>query len=357
MRLNSDASMDRFRPVAMLKSDHFSSVTRGFWRTDRGEVEAVLRNFYDVPWWTRPIARFFARNEIRALERLTEADVGPVLLARGKGFLVRSWVEALPMHLAQPKGDVAFFKDAKKILRTMRHAGVAHNDLAKQQNWLRDSNGHPRVTDFQLAAVSKRQGRAFRIAAREDLRHLLKHKRNYCPDALTASERKMLAQKSLPSRIWMATGKRVYNFVTRNIMGYMDREGAGIDTIVDAPRIAKRLAEHSHIKDAEVVPYPTPRGARLYAFVESTAALNEEDLRDHLSAASLPMPTLVQIVERLPRANDGHVREDVLRLIAQNQVDMIDKLALDSENQKAAMKIIDGRLNRTDRRLREPSAA
>ena len=167
----------------------------------------------------------------------------------------------------------------------------------------------------------------------------------------------MLAEKSLPSRIWMATGKRLYNFVTRNIMGYMDREGSGIDTVVDAPRIAMRLAEHALIKDAAVVPYPTPRGARLYAFVETASPLNDEDFRDHLNAASLPMPTLVQVVDRLPRAKEGRVRDDVLRLIAQNQVDIIDKLALDNENQKITMKIVEGRLNHTDRRLREPSAA
>jgi hypothetical protein len=356
MKQDVDASLDRFRTVAILKSDHFSSVTRGFWRTQMGEVEAVLRKFDDVPWWTRPIARFFAKNEIRALERLGNSAVGPVLLARGDGFLVRSWIEALPMHLAAPKGDVEFFKRAKKVLCTIRRAGIAHNDLAKQQNWLRDSEGNPRVTDFQLAAVSKKRGRAFRIAAREDLRHLLKHKRNYCPEALTPSEKRMLAEKSVPSWIWMATGKRVYNFVTRNIMGYMDREGSGIDTVIDAPRIAVQLAEHAKIKDAAVVPYPTPRGARLYAFVESAAPLKIEEFRDYLYGAELPMPTLIQIVERLPRKN-GRVREDILRLIAQNQVDLVDKLALDDETKRIAAQIIDQRLNRTDRRLHGPSAA
>ena len=35
--------LSRFRPAAVLKSDHFSTVERGFWRADKGEVEAVLR--------------------------------------------------------------------------------------------------------------------------------------------------------------------------------------------------------------------------------------------------------------------------------------------------------------------------
>jgi hypothetical protein len=45
--------LSRFRPAAVLKSDHFSTVERGFWRTDKGEVEAVRRRFDEVPWWLR----------------------------------------------------------------------------------------------------------------------------------------------------------------------------------------------------------------------------------------------------------------------------------------------------------------
>ena len=41
------------------------------------------------------------------------------------------------------------------------------------------------LTDFQLAACFKTRSRLFRIAAYEDLRHLLKHKRSYAASALT----------------------------------------------------------------------------------------------------------------------------------------------------------------------------
>jgi hypothetical protein len=352
MKTSSNAALDRFRPITILKSDHFSSVTRGFWRTDTGETEAVLRRFDNVAWWTRPIARFFARNEIRALERLGDSGVGPVLLARGEGFLVRSWVEALPLHLAAPKGDDEFFRNAKRLLRTMRHAGVVHNDLAKQQNWLRDMEGKPRVTDFQLAAVSKKRGRIFRVAAREDLRHLLKHKRMYCPQSLTATEKRMLSEKSLPARIWMATGKRVYNFVTRKLLGYMDREGSGIDAVVAGPKIAQRILEHPLVKAAAVLPYPSPRGALLYAFIESASFPSEGDLRNHLRAVSLPMPSLVQFVKQLPRRSDGAVREDILRIIAQNHIELLDHISLDEETRRLTAELVEGRLNRTDRPLR-----
>ena len=43
---------------------------------------------------------------------------------------------------------------------------------------------------------------------------------------------------------------------------------------------------------------------------------------------------------------------DVLRLIAQNQVDLIGGMNLDAGARKAANELIAGRLNRTDRRMR-----
>lgn len=347
----NDTSAGRFRLVAVLKSDHFSTIERGFWITDAGEVEAVVRRLDQVPWWTRPIARWFANREARALERIAGIGIGPQLIARGDDFLVRSWIPGLPLQLARPEGDAGYFRAAKRQLHAMHRAGVAHNDLAKEQNWLRDREGLPRLTDFQLASVQARRGRLFRIAAREDLRHLLKHKRKYCPAALTASERRLLAERSAPARIWMATGKRLYNFVTRRIMGYVDREGGG-DAVTAAPQVAMRIAALPGVSAAAVVPYPTPRGARLYAFVEAAAALSAEEVRARLRGDGLPVPGLIQMVRRLPRDPEGRVREDLLRLIAQNQVDLVDLLVLDAQSRSMTAELVDNRLNRADRRLR-----
>ena len=62
--------------------------------------------------------------------------------------------------------------------------------------------------------------------AREDLRHLLKHKRTYCPQDLTAGNRRMLATPSWPARVWSRTGKPLYLLITRRLLGWADREGA-----------------------------------------------------------------------------------------------------------------------------------
>jgi RIO-like serine/threonine protein kinase len=109
----------------------------------------------------------------------------------------------------------------------MHRRGVAHNDLAKEPNFLVTADGGPAIVDFQLAMVTKNRGRLFRMLAREDIRHLLKHKRTYCAEALTARERRILENPSWPARLWAATGKPVYLFITRRVMGWQDREGAG----------------------------------------------------------------------------------------------------------------------------------
>jgi len=112
-------------------------------------------------------------------------------------------------------------------VRKLHGAGVLHNDLAKEPNWLVLPDGRPGLIDFQLAWVRHRRGRMFRLLGREDLRHALKHKRQYCAPSLSARERAILARPAWTSRLWMATGKKIYMFITRRILGWADREGAG----------------------------------------------------------------------------------------------------------------------------------
>ena len=155
--------------------------------------------------------------------------------------MVRGFIDGVALHLAKPHGDRAYFQSAKAALRKLHRAGICHNDLAKEQNWLRGSDGRAYLTDFQLAACFKRRSRLFRIAAYEDLRHLLKHKRTYAPDALTSRERKMLARKSVIARTWLLTGKKVYYAITRGLFNFTDREGGGRRLVNDAPVLITRI--------------------------------------------------------------------------------------------------------------------
>jgi hypothetical protein len=157
---------------------------------------------------------------------LRGVDGVPPLLHFDGRVLERGYLAGIPMHEAKPR-DPGYFRAAHRLLRRLRAHGVAHNDLAKEANWLVLEHGAPALLDFQLAWVSGRRGALFRLMAREDLRHLLKHKRTYCPERLTPTERRVLARRSWIARAWSASGKRVYIFIARRILHWEDNEARG----------------------------------------------------------------------------------------------------------------------------------
>jgi RIO-like serine/threonine protein kinase len=189
----------------------------------------VVRDTTPARFGARWLARYLMQREHRALTRLTCAtplEGVPRVLTYGGKTLVRSWIEGQPMQVARPS-DPAYFREAFRLVRRLHAADVIHNDLAKEPNWLVTPDGRPALVDFQLASTLTRRGRLARSLGHDDLRHLLKHKRTYLPERLTAREKRILATPSMASRIWMASGKKVYLFVTRRILRWRDREGAG----------------------------------------------------------------------------------------------------------------------------------
>ena len=205
----------------LLKKDLFGEI----WLLADGEERAILRDTGGARWWTAPVARWLMRREARALAALDGLDGVPQILECNSRSLTRSFLDGQPLFVAGTAGP-AFFRNALRLLRRMHAAGVVHNDLAKEPNILVTGEDDPAFIDFQLASFSSRRGRLFRLAAREDLRHLMKHKRTYRADELTARQHRLLEYPSLPSRIWMRTAKPVYMFVTRRVFGWADREGA-----------------------------------------------------------------------------------------------------------------------------------
>jgi hypothetical protein len=332
-----------WRSGTVLKRDVFSTIERGHFQTGSGEVEAVLRRLDEIPWWSRPLAYALFRREREALALARPLGVAPPLLSSGRRFLVRGWIDGVPLHIAKPHGDAGYFRSAKKALFALHRAGIAHNDLAKEQNWLY-ANGQAYLTDFQLAVCFRRRGLLFRLARYEDLRHLLKHKRRYAPEALTAAERRVLARKTLITRVWMATGKKVYYAITRGL-NFTDREGRGLRFIQEAPQIAAKLRTHPQVRDVAIVPYPDRRaGTGLYAFVESAA--KDGELVDFLGAQR---PEHLQVVDTLPRDAQGEVRSEILELVAMNQLDLIDPL-IKTETERAIVgRIVSERRNLRDR--------
>lgn len=335
-----------FVPETVLKRDPFSETVSGH-MAGHPDQRAAYRRLDGLPLWSRPIAQLLARREARALRAVQGIDGCPVVVRADRRGILRLWSEGTPLQLAKPS-DAAFYRDARRLLREMRRRGVTHNDIAKPQNWLMTPDGRAAVIDFQLASVHRRRGTLFRTMAREDLRHLLKQKRAYAGDLLTPAERTMLNRKALPSRIWMATAKPVYNFVTRRLMNWSDgegtedrveRDGAAIASALDRPDVT------GHVTCAFSLP---GKGVGLYTFVESKT--DEQSLRNALPEG---LPDHLHPVTELPRRADGKVDEALLALIAANRIDEVEAhLTAHPDQRVVAMPILATRRNLTDRYLR-----
>ncbi|HEV7252289.1 MAG TPA: serine/threonine protein kinase [Mesorhizobium sp.] len=333
--------MEAFVTNAVLKRDVFSETQKGHLMGDPGTT--VIRRIVSVsPIWSRPLAWWLAGREIRALKALAGVPGTPRLIETDRHGLLRTWTEGMPIHLARPR-DPEWYRDAHRVLRALRRRGITHNDLAKPQNWLEAPNGSAAVIDFQLASVHRRPGRMFQVMAYEDFRHLLKQKRAFAPHLMTPTGRRLLKRRSLPSRIWRASGKRLYNLVTRRILDWSDGEGTGDRIEREETRMRATLAGRPGGGELVLVPFPLPaKGSGIYAFVEGPPG----------PLPRLPGADLVQLVGRLPRGEDGKVRDDLLALVATNRIEEAEaRMAGDPTLRDVMAPILAGRLNLSDRRL------
>jgi hypothetical protein len=196
-------------------------------------IERDTRTAHSALRW---LARLLAAREAAALAALAQVEHVPRLLEFDGAVVRRSYLQGVPLFEAPPRSR-AYFVHALRVLRLVHRAGVAHNDLAKEANWLVAAGETCAIVDFQLATTlgtsegrpppgtSKGRSARFRRRAYEDLRHLLKHKRTYQPLALTARQRRVLARPTLPTQLWRRLAKPVYRFVTRALLGWPERAG------------------------------------------------------------------------------------------------------------------------------------
>jgi RIO-like serine/threonine protein kinase len=230
MRGAAESELGEWRQERVLKRDLFGAIELG--RLSGHDGLVTRRLVSESAWLLRPLARLFAWREVTALRRLEGIAGVPRLVAWRRGIIYRSYLEGTTVAEARPR-DPAFYAAARRLLWRVHRRGIAHNDSAKRVNWLVLADGSPGLIDFQLSLAIRRRGALARVARREDLRHLLKHKRFNCGLALTACERRLLARRSLVARLWYDLYQRPYFFVTRRLLNWADREGRGLGAEID----------------------------------------------------------------------------------------------------------------------------
>jgi RIO-like serine/threonine protein kinase len=206
--------------VETLKHDALGT-TRLVGAGDGAFVERDTRTAHVSLRW---LARLLAAREAAALALLAGEPRVPQLLDFDGRVVRRSYVPGVPLYGGATPSR-AYFTDALRVLRRLHRAGVAHNDLAKEANWLVTSAGTCAIVDFQLATRSPARTAKFRRRAYEDLRHLLKHKRTYQPQRLTARQLRVLARPTWQTRLWRSLVKPPYFFFTRVVLRWPERAG------------------------------------------------------------------------------------------------------------------------------------
>ncbi len=212
---------EEFKVITTLKEDTFGRIEL---RELDGE-RVICRDYSEAGFFAGLLAGYLARREARVLQALNAVadDRLPRLLHFGDKVCVRSYIEGVPLKQGKVSNP-QFYVNAREILDKMHAAGVVHNDLEKPENWLVISDEVAGIIDFQLAYHSKKRGRIYRWSVEEDIRHLVKQKNRYSRENMTEEEWQILKNKSGFGRFWSNRVKPVYNFVTRKIFKYSDRE-------------------------------------------------------------------------------------------------------------------------------------
>ena len=155
----------------------------------------------------------------------------------------------------------------------------------------------------------------------------------------------MLARKTWPTRIWMATGKKVYYAITRGI-NFTDREGRGHAVHPRSAGDRGTAPAHPQVRDVAIVAYPDRHaGTGLYAFVEGSirrtgaARASQRRARWNICRSSTPCRAMPQ----------GGVRNEILELVALNQLDLIGSLVKTDAERAIVARIVSDRRNLRDR--------
>lgn len=176
----------------VFKHDFFACTGR--YRCDQSPEKIVLKMNRLQPFLGIPcawIGRFLRNHEVKILKRLQDAGQFPKLVKSfGQNGIIYKYIEGKTLD-QNPDIPADFFIQLHSLLELIHQRNICYMDLNKRGNIIVGQDGKPYIIDFQISLlVPSRWFKWLRTALqKEDIYHLLKHKRKLRPDLLTEQER------------------------------------------------------------------------------------------------------------------------------------------------------------------------
>lgn len=227
-----EVSGQSLRRVATAKHDFWAAT--GFYEDALGG-RAVLKAYRTAPFAgasLRWLGRWQCRREIGFYRRLAGLPCVPALLGLvGDTAYLRAFVPGHPLSRERPVPD-GFWPRLDGAMREVHGHGVAYVDSNKPENVLVGDDGRPYLIDFQIAWGPRRGLGAnhalarwwLRQLQREDLYHVLKHKRRFSRDSMTPEELARVRRRSLLIRAHRVLN-RPYLAMRRRLFRWLRRTG------------------------------------------------------------------------------------------------------------------------------------
>jgi hypothetical protein len=210
-----------YRLVQSVKHDFMAAT--GFYEDVAGH-RVVLKIGRVAPMFGLPlrwIGRFLCRRETRFYRKLAGLPNVPKLIGLiGDTGFVHDYVHGRPLTAGEPVPD-GFFDQCTELLAEIHRLGIAYVDTNKPENILLGDDGRPHLIDFQISWDSPL---FLKRMQREDIYHLLKHKRRLRRDELTPEELHRVTHRSFPIRLHRAVSKP-YFLVRRRLFKHLRETG------------------------------------------------------------------------------------------------------------------------------------
>jgi hypothetical protein len=176
---------------------------------------------------TGVFSRYMARREYNLYARVDGVPGVPRLTGRaGNNGFLHEFVPGETLYDRRDV-DVAFFDRLRACVEAIHDRGVAYVDLAKRENIIVGDDRRPYLIDFQigLARAACRwcpltwlYNRVVARMMREDLAHVLKHKRKVIWDLCTEEERQVSYRRSFWRKLHMSLFRKPWLLFKRTFI-------------------------------------------------------------------------------------------------------------------------------------------